>query len=1135
MPSVDIANGRDGLVSGWCGRDDVPGRVLLEGSSWLARPVGGRQEAAGAVRFNILGPLEVLGGQRLVELGRPKQRALLAVLLVHANQVVALDQLIEELWGEEPPAQATASLQAYVSNLRRVLEPDRPARTLPRVLVTQPPGYRLVVAPEELDAARFVVLAEQGHRLAEAGQPDVAGRVLREALGLWRGPALAEVADEPFAQAERQRLEELRLVALEDRLACELALGEHATAAAELGELVGRYPFRERLHGLLMLALYRSGRQAEALRAFRAAHHMLGEELGIDPSRWLRELEAGILRQAPALDWTAPPGQVGQPAQVETARPATTPPPPAGDGELGGRDGQLAVLDAALTGAAAGRGRVVLVAGEPGIGKTRLAEEVARRATAQGIQVVWGRCYEGEGAPALWPWVQVGRGLVAGVAPGELGGVLGRSGAALSQLLPELQELVPGLEPPPVVELETARFRLYQAVAGLLRRLAEVRPLLVIVDDLHWADVASLRLLVFLAAELRAARLVVVGTYRDVEAGTGQPLAETLGALAREPVVERIALGGLGTAEVARLIANAVGTRPVERLVRTVHDRTGGNPFFVTELLRLLQSEGELQADHALAAARRAIPVGVRDVLQRRLARLPEQTNAVLLVGAVAGRAFDLDLVEAVTRLDDERALEAVEAAVIAGLLVEDEQMVGRYRFSHGLVRETIYQQLSRARRVRLHARVAQALVALHEPDDPEHVLELAQHAWTAVPVTGAEAALPYVLAAADHAMTRLAYEQAEQQLRRALELLGSMPPSAQRTRWELGVQVQLGNLLGQLGSPGAPEAASVFARAAELAAEVADDPAALPALAGVHAGHTTRADHDHARALAERVLAGARRSGDPQARLAGHFLLGHTLCFQGELAAAREHLEEAVRLAEAMPEASLPPGTPLALTAAGLLENVLVLLGQHDQAARVAEAASRDIERSHHPYPKAMAMTVGVYAAAQRRDPSQLRQRAAAAAALSERWGFQMLAASATAPLGWAQAVEGDPAGGAALLRQALARLEATGAQATRPLLLGLLAEAERLAGRPDQALRLLDNALAQINESGERSWEAELHRLRGESLLAVSPPRPTEAETAFRTSIEVARRQGAKLLEGRTSASLGRLLAAQRSQSSR
>ena len=794
----------------------------------------------------------------------------------------------------------------------------------------------------------------------------------------------------------------------------------------------------------------------------------------------------------------------------------------------------MAALDAILADTAAGRGRVVLVVGEAGIGKTRLAEEAARRAASHGVQVAWGRCFEGEGAPAFWPWVQIARELLAGVEPDGLHRLLGPSSAELSQLLPELKDLVAGLEPPPVVDLAAARFRLYQAVTRLLGRLAEVRPLMVVVDDLHWADVASLRLLTFLATELRDVRLVVIGTYRNVEAVAGQPLADTLGALAREPVVERIPLRGLGKAEVGRLIATSTGTQPAEQLVQAVHDRTEGNPFFVTELLRLLESQGRLEADDATAAARHAIPVGVRDVLQRRLARLPEQTNAVLVAAAVVGRSFDLDLVEAVTQLDDERALDAVEAGVVAGLVVEDETPVGRYRFAHALVRETLYEQLSRVRRARLHARVAEALVGRHGPDHPEHTLELAQHQWAAVSVTGADAALPYVLAAADHAMAQLAYEQAEQQLRRALELLGSLPPSAERTRLELGIQVRLGNLLDELGSPGAPEAAAVFARAGELAAEAADDPAALPALAGLHGVYSARAEHASARELAERVLDGAQRSDDPQALLAGHFSVGQTSFLQGELVAARAHLEEAVRLAAVMPEAARLPGIPLAIGAEGYLEIVLELLGLHDQATNVAETARRNLERGH-PFPKAAALMIGVYAAVVRRDPGLLRERAAAAAALATRWGFGELESVATAPLGWAQAIEGDPGTGAALLRQGLTHWAETGVRVSRPVLLGLLAEVEEIAGRPGEALRLLEDALTQIERSGERYFEAEIHRLKGESLLAESPPRVAEDKDAFRTSIAVARRQGAKLLEERAAASLGRLRAAQQAQSAR
>jgi DNA-binding SARP family transcriptional activator len=264
-----------------------------------------RRLVAGRVEFRILGPLEVRVGGREVALGGPRQRALLAILLTRANEVVSSDRLIDELWGEEPPSSATNVLQTYVYRLRKAVGQD--------VLETRPPGYVVRVEPGQLDLHRFEALVEQAGRDLAAGGAAGAAEALREALALWRGPALADFTYEPFAQAEAARLEELRLGALERRIEADLAVGRHAEVVGELDALVSKYPLRERLRGQLMLALYRSGRQAEALDAYQAARRTLVEELGIEPGQALQELERAILRQDPVLEPVRPtPGPAGE-------------------------------------------------------------------------------------------------------------------------------------------------------------------------------------------------------------------------------------------------------------------------------------------------------------------------------------------------------------------------------------------------------------------------------------------------------------------------------------------------------------------------------------------------------------------------------------------------------------------------------------------------------------------------------------------------------------------------------------------------------------------------------------------------------------------------------------------------------
>src|SRR4051794_37087438 len=307
------------------------------------------------MEFRILGPLEIRQNGHALPCKGAKQRLLLATLLLHVNEVVSSDRLIEALWGERPPPTANKALQVHVSQLRRLLEPD--------LLVTRPPGYELHLDDARIDLQQFVAAAGQGRAALAAGRTDQAAAVLADALALWRGPALDDLSYEQVLQPEIARLEELRLAVLEDRIEADLECGRHLELIGELEQLAMQHPLRERIRGQLMLALYRSGRQAEALDVYADARSRLVEELGLEPGRDLKTLQQRILEQDPGLD--ARP----RPAASQTA-----------DRSFIGRERELAELTHFLMGALAGRGGIVLIGGEPGIGKSRLAEALARHA-----------------------------------------------------------------------------------------------------------------------------------------------------------------------------------------------------------------------------------------------------------------------------------------------------------------------------------------------------------------------------------------------------------------------------------------------------------------------------------------------------------------------------------------------------------------------------------------------------------------------------------------------------------------------------------------------------------------------------------------------------------------------------------
>lgn len=749
--------------------------------------------ATDGVAFGVLGPVRAVDAGGPVPLKGPRQRAVLARLLIARGRVVPVERLVGDLWAE-PSDGAVAAIRTFVADLRRALEPGRRPRQPARILVTAPPGYALRAAPDAVDAWRFEDAVAESGRLLAAGQAGTALDSLTDALALWRGPAYAEFAGEGWARAEINRLDELRMLAVERRAEALLALGRAAEAATDLRTHTEAHPLREDAWALLALARYRSGRQGEALAALRRARATLVGELGVDPGRRLRQLEADILAQAPHLNPPEPPtaAPAHQPAPVDRPEPAGGPAPAegptsvAGPGQVEGRapavteaadrrpfvgrDAELGQLrQAAERVVRRGRPALALVSGDAGAGKTALADALARRLSAAGWTTAWGRSPEYEGAPVAGPWTQLTDALTAAAGPS---GPARAGPGAPAQAGPGPAETGPGAPatpsaggPPPagglpepgpdrVEDPAARRFRLHRAVAALVTAAAARAPVLLVVDDLHRADPDTLDLLTALVGEPEPVTgpVLVVGTYRAAE--IGPELTAALARVARtEPV--RVYLGGLAEPATAELTRAVAGPDLDPSVLHLVHQRSGGNPFFVRELARLLAADGD--------PALREVPAGVRDVIRHRLGRLPHAAQTVLRQAAVLGRDVDPEVLAALNG-DPATVLDALDHALHAGFLTE-HGADGQLRFTHILVRDTLYGDLSAPRRAGWHAAAGEAVERLH-PDD---VATLAHHFTHAAGRATAPRAARYARAAAEQAERRFSPHEAARRWRQAV------------------------------------------------------------------------------------------------------------------------------------------------------------------------------------------------------------------------------------------------------------------------------------------------------------------------------------------------------------------------------
>jgi class 3 adenylate cyclase len=500
--------------------------------------------------------------------------------------------------------------------------------------------------------------------------------------------------------------------------------------------------------------------------------------LGDDEQAAVRALGSYRLKDFPAPEPISQLLIEGLPQQFPQLRAPTGTPV---DASLVGREDELAQLVDALERSFAGLGRLILLSGEPGIGKSRLADELAVEAVTRGARVTWGRCWEAGGAPAYWPWVQALRSLIRDLPPARLRSALGPGGAELSRMLPDEVGTVFTELRPPAVDPDTDRFRLFQAVTSFLKRSAGDRPIVLILDDLHAADPSSLLLLRFVADELPDAHVLIVACYRDTELTPSHPLAATVSELARRPLTVRLPLAGLTEADVRRFIAVISQKEPPAELAAAVYDGTAGNPLFVREVAQLLVSEGLLERATDAVAWQLSVPQGIREVITRRLAGLSDETSRLLSLASALGRDFDLQALGQLSGAPRDALLRLLDGAAAARIVGEVPGSLGRFRFSHVLVRDTLYDDLPTSARVRLHRQIGEALEERYGHDLDPHLAELAHHFAHAAPAGEVDKAVAYARQAAGRALQQLAYEEAARLFELALQAAGLEPaPDAQ-------------------------------------------------------------------------------------------------------------------------------------------------------------------------------------------------------------------------------------------------------------------------------------------------------------------------------------------------------------------
>jgi len=1064
-----------------------------------------RQSTSGAsvragVRLVLMGGLDArLASGAALRLPTQKTRALLAYLAVHRGKPHLRDKLASLLWGDSGEVRARTSLRRSLASLRKTFA----AAASSSLLIE---GRAVTLNPEavEVDVWTF-------ERLIAEGTP----AALERAVALYQGELLdgfdlTVAAFEDWLVAERERLRELALEALAKLLRYQVDTGPAEPAIQTALRLLALDPLRETVHRTLMRLYTRQGRRANALRQYQVCVAVLQRELGVEPEPKTREVYQEVLQNR--AQSTARLQTPVAPVSVPRRGPARgRPDVPSLEAPLVGREAELARLHQALAEACAGSGRAVMVLGEAGIGKTRLLDELAAQASQRGARPVVRRCYEAEQILPFGPWVDALRAGLEGRGGDPLKGLAPVWQAELARLLPELAD--PNLKS---VSAADDYLRLFGAVAWVIQTLAAERPLVLILEDLHWADEMSVRLFGFLARRVEAWPCLLVASAREEELGEVPLLVRLVEELRGQRQFVHLPLSSLSEAETHSLVRELarIGTHEaaLDQVAKQVWNVSEGNPFVAVETMRALQ-EG-----YRLDASSLGLPERVREVIGGRLERLGGRARELLAVAAVIGREFDFALLQRAAGLDERQAAEGVEELVRRRVL---HNVGARLDFAHDRIREVAYGQLLPLRRKLLHASVGEAIETAYADDLEPHHGALGLHyrhgeVW--------KKAVTYLVQAGARAVACSAYREGVTYFEQALQAAEHLPEDRSRTELAFGIRMHRESSYWALGELQRVmdylSEAAVLARALDDQLRLARvDVLTLTCLA-------TMGDPKRAIESGERGLAIAEAAGNLPLQVWATIVLGFAYNGLGDFPRAIGFLRRTAVLAQGLSALR----RPLLIGLPGVMWQVWLTtalgeLGAFGEAITRGEEAVRVAEEAGEGYSRALAYWALGSLYGLKGEPGLGLPGLERAVALCRDYELVLLSPLITCSVGHAYASCGRVAEAFPLMEQAVAQgasLRAMWWQSRRTTHLG---EAYLVAGRLQDAEATGERALVLADAHGERANRAYALRLLGEVAFRRSPPDFEAAEHHLREALALAEELGMRPLTARCQLDLGQL----------